>query len=413
MISGGPRLKVLLLNQVFYPDVVSTAQHLTDLAVDLAARGHEVTAVAGNHGYDDASRVFPASETHQGVRILRVPYSSFGKKSRLSRALDFGTFLATLVWRLLTLPRQDVVVALTSPPLIAAIGAAFCRLKGGRLVYWVMDMNPDEAIAAGWLREGSVAARVLRGLNRSAFRASARIVALDRFMASRIKRDYGADPARITVLPPWALDEDLRPVPYAANAFRSEHGLGGKFVVMYSGNHSPCHPLDTVLEAAARLREDFGVVFVFIGGGSLVPKVRAFAESRKLANVLQLPYQPIARLSESLSAADLHITVMGEPFVGIVHPCKVYGVLAVGRPFVHVGPEESAMSDLIRETGLGRRVSHGDVNGFMAAIEEVRRGDPARQSVVLMRSLAVKDARFSRRRLSGEMVNLIEKTVPV
>jgi hypothetical protein len=33
-------------------------------------------------------------------------------------------------------------------------------------------------------------------------------------------------------------------------AFRKTHGLEGKFVVMYSGNHSPCHPLDTLLDAA-------------------------------------------------------------------------------------------------------------------------------------------------------------------
>lgn len=406
-------MKVLLLNQVFHPDVVSTAQHLTDLAVDLAARGHSVTAVAGRHGYDDASRVFPGSETYKGVRILRVPYSSFGKKGRLSRALDFGTFLAALVFRLVAVPRQDAVVALTSPPLIAWIGAWFCRLKGGKLVYWVMDMNPDEAVAAGWLRAGSVPARALRAMNRSAFRASARIVALDRFMAARIERGYGADASRIAVLPPWAHDEELRPVPHASNAFRRAHGLDGKFVVMYSGNHSPCHPLDTVLEAAARLKDDPGVVFYFVGGGSLVPRVREFARSRGLSNVVQLPYQPIEALSDSLSAADLHVTVMGGPFVGIVHPCKVYGVLAVGRPFVHVGPEDSAMADLLRETGLGRRVSHGDVEGFLAAVAEARRRGPSELAAQAERSLAVKDERFSRRRLSGEMANLIEKTAAV
>jgi glycosyltransferase involved in cell wall biosynthesis len=406
-------LKILLLNQVFYPDVVATAQQLTDLAVDLAARGHEVTVVAGDHGYDDPSRAFPASETYKGVRILRVPYSAFGKKSRFSRALDFGTFLAALIFRLLVLPRQDVVVALTSPPLIAWIAAWFCRLKGGKLVYWVMDMNPDEAIAAGWLKAGSIPARPLKALNRSAFHASTRIVALDRFMAARIARDYDADPSRITVLPPWAHDEELRPVPHSTNVFRREHGLDEKFVVMYSGNHSPCHPLDTVLEAAARLKDDSGVVFYFIGGGSLVPHVREFARSRGLANVVQLPYQPIAKLSDSLSAADLHVTVMGAPFVGIVHPCKVYGVLAVGRPFVYVGPEESAMADLVRETGLGRHVAHGNVEGFLAAVAEARQQSFSQLSAIAELSLAVKDARFSRQRLSSEMVNLIEKTTVV
>jgi len=55
-------LKFLLLNQCFYPDVVATAQHLTDLATELSARGHEVTVVASDRGYDDPSIRFPRRE---------------------------------------------------------------------------------------------------------------------------------------------------------------------------------------------------------------------------------------------------------------------------------------------------------------------------------------------------------------
>jgi hypothetical protein len=49
-LSSANRLKILLLNQCFYPDVVSTAQHLTDLAEALSSRGHEVTVIAGDRG---------------------------------------------------------------------------------------------------------------------------------------------------------------------------------------------------------------------------------------------------------------------------------------------------------------------------------------------------------------------------
>ena len=46
-------MKILLLNQCFYPDVVSTAQHASDLVAALTARGHEVTAVASTRAYDN------------------------------------------------------------------------------------------------------------------------------------------------------------------------------------------------------------------------------------------------------------------------------------------------------------------------------------------------------------------------
>ncbi|HTL70098.1 MAG TPA: glycosyltransferase family 4 protein, partial [Candidatus Eisenbacteria bacterium] len=339
---------------------MATGQHLTDLAAELAGRGHDVTVIAGDHGYDDPARKFPSREDYRGVKIRRIAYSSFGKKSKWARAADFASFHLGLFLRLAVTPSQDVVVGLTSPPLVAAVGAAFCRLKGGRFVYWVMDMNPEEAIAAGWLDARSPAARFLTAVSRGSFRRSARVVALDRFMKARIESNYGVPAEKITVLPPWAHDDRLEPVPHEKNAFRREHVPAGKFVVMYSGNHSPCHPLDTLLEAARELRSE-DVLFYFIGGGSLVATVRRFREENGLDNIRQMGYQPLERLAESLSAADLHVTVMGKPFVGILHPCKVYGILAVGRPFVFIGPRESHMGDLSAETGLGTQVEHGDV----------------------------------------------------
>src|SRR6185437_7290952 len=109
-------LKFLLLNQCFYPDVVSTAQHLTDLAVELTARGHDVTVVTGDRGYDDPAVRFPRRECWRGMTIVRVRSLSFGKSSKWRRALGFASFLVSCSARLLTLQRFDVVLALPSPP---------------------------------------------------------------------------------------------------------------------------------------------------------------------------------------------------------------------------------------------------------------------------------------------------------
>src|SRR4029079_11338516 len=108
------------------------------------------------------------------------------------------------------------------------------------------------------------------------------------------------------------------------------HGLAGKFVVMYAGNHSPCHPLDCLLEAAEKLSSRADIAFGFVGGGSEQRKVEEFARTRQLENILCLPYQPQEELSAVLSAADLHVVAMGEAFPGIVHPCKVYNILTIG-----------------------------------------------------------------------------------
>jgi colanic acid biosynthesis glycosyl transferase WcaI len=362
-------LKFLLLNQCFHPDVVSTAQHLTDLATELSARGHEVTVVASDRGYDDPSVRFPRRETWNNIRIIRIPSLSLGKSSRWRRAINFGSFVVVCALRLLLLGGFDVVVALTSPPLISFLAALLVRLQGGRFCFWVMDLNPDEAIAAGWLKENSVAARVLQGMLRYSLKRAARTIVLDRFMRDRVLAK-GVEPQHVTVIPPWPHDDAVSFSSEGREAFRKRHGLADRFVVMYSGNHSPCHPLDTLLAAALKLRTRNDIAFCFIGGGSEHAKVRDFAARHVLSNVLCLPYQPLRDLSSSLSAADLHVVVMGDAFVGIVHPCKIYNLISIGVPTLYVGPQPSHISELALPV---THKHHGDVDGITQAIVQASR----------------------------------------
>jgi colanic acid biosynthesis glycosyl transferase WcaI len=397
-------LKFLLLNQCFYPDVVSTAQHLTDLATELTNRGHDVTVVTGDRGYDDPVVRFPRRERWKNVTIIRVPSLSLGKHTKWRRALGFASFLAACGFRLLTLPRFDVVVALTSPPLISFFASLFVKLKGGRFCFWVMDLNPDEAVAAGWLRPDSATARLLQWMLRYSFMNADRTVVLDRFMKERLLAK-GAEAGRIAVLPPWSHDDAVEYSGEGREAFRRTHELTNKFVVMYSGNHSPCHPLDTLMTAALELKSRRDIVFCFIGGGSEHAKVRDFAARHNLGNVICLPYQPLDELSSSLSAADLHVVVMGDAFVGIVHPCKIYNIMSVGAPALYIGPEPSHITDLgYSETCF---THHGDITGVVSRILESKtriRTDELRSRTDEL----LPQTQFSKHTLLPELVNILE-----
>lgn len=114
--------KILILNQTFYPDVASTAQHASDLAAALVERGHEVTAVSSTRCYDDPTQRYTSQENWKGVSIRRIWSSGFGKSARWRRAADFASFFLSCIWQLANLPVQDVVSTMTSPPLISFLG---------------------------------------------------------------------------------------------------------------------------------------------------------------------------------------------------------------------------------------------------------------------------------------------------
>jgi glycosyltransferase involved in cell wall biosynthesis len=400
-------MRITLINQAFHPDVVSSGQHLTDVAVGLAQRGHEVTVITSRRAYDDPAKKFPGFENWRGIKIYRVFNTGFGKKAKWRRAADFLSFLISCCGRLLLLPKPDVVMALTSPPLVSVIAAGYARWRGAKFCYWIMDLNPDEAIAAGWLSSDSFAARWLERLSRFSLQNSAAIVVLDTFMQKRILAK-GIAAEKIFVIPPWSHDVEVRFDAAGRAQFRKAHGLENKFVVMYAGNHSPCHPLDTILVAAQELAaRQTDISFCFVGGGSEHRRVKNFARENNLPNVRCLPYQPLDQLAGVLSAADLHLVVMGNPFVGLVHPCKAYNLLRVNAPILYMGPKPSHISEMLEQLN-GQLPSgwspHGNPAAAVKTILELKQvvsqaqrkdGEPL-------------DGRFSQAALLPRMVKLIE-----
>ena len=400
-------MKILLLNQAFYPDVVSTAQHLAELAEALVKKGHEVNVVTGRRAYENTDRLFSARETWRGVRIIRISSTRFGKTAKWRRAADFASFILNCCVRLAFLPRHDVVVALTTPPLISFIGAWRAKLWRERFCYWVMDMNPDEAIAAGWLRADSFMGKMLERMSRFSFRQADGIIALDRFMRDRITAK-GITPETIAVIPPWSQDADVRFDEAGREQFRQAHGLQDKFVVMYSGNHSPVHPLDSLMQAAERLQDDPSIAFCFIGGGSEFKRVQKWAEAGNRANVLCLPYQPLSQLSASLSAADAHVVAMGDAMLGLVHPCKIYNVLSVAAPVIYIGPSPSHVTEILDQLGDEHpfiRVAHGEADNLANQIQILRpKKDCVRRSLPKEISAA-----FSKIDLLPKLIGMLEE----
>ncbi|MDA9101228.1 glycosyltransferase family 4 protein [Omnitrophica bacterium] len=364
-------MKILFINQTFYPDVASTAQHLWDLTLSLNEKGHRIAVLSGRRCYVSPNTVYPAKEMHQGITIYRTWPPLMKRLHEKARVLEALLVNLAFAWKLLWIGKYDKVVAMTSPPMVPFVSCLFAKFHRSDFINWVMDVNPDEIIEAGWIKETDIRARILDSVLRYALGTSHTVVVLDRFMKQRIM-DKGVSGPKIEICPPWPHDEDLEMIPHVQNPFRTNHRIQDKFVIMYSGNHSLCHPLDTLLEAARRLRDDAKFVFLFIGGGERVREVTAFKERHGLSNIIQMGYQARSAIKYSLSAADLHTVVMGDRFVGVVHPCKIYGILKIGRPFLYIGPKESHIGDLMARAKMGFQVDHGNAAEASRVIKTVQ-----------------------------------------
>jgi glycosyltransferase involved in cell wall biosynthesis len=362
-------VRLVILNQFFYPDHSATSQLMTDLAESLVGRGFEVTALAGRGRYNGGGGL-PPREEYRGVKVERAWATGFGKGSVAGRLADYLTFYMGAAWKLLTLPRHDVVMALTTPPLIGLLALCACRLKGMKLAALVQDVYPDVGVALGTFREGSAVTRLLDRLNRAVLSRADRVIVLGDCMRERVadKAGRGSEDL-IDVIHNWADGEKIRPLAEGEpNPFVEEHGLRGRFVVQFSGNLGRVNDFDTPLEAARILKGREDIVFLFIGDGARAGEMREYVRRHELGNVRFLPYQPREALLHSLAAGGAHLVTLAPGLAGLSVPSKTYGILAAGRPVLFVGDPRSDVARLVAEHRCGEVVPSGDAERLAAVV---------------------------------------------
>ena len=338
--------RVLFINRVYPPAGGATGALLAELAEDLTAGGWEVHILTGPHPGA------PEVDRQAGVWIHRVDGLAFTRESTWRRAAAYLSLYPRFLTHALRLPRPDVIVTKTDPPMLKVLGPVLGRLTGAATVHWAQDLYPEIAEALKVIPEKGALANTMRRLSTWALRNHDHVVCVGRCMKERIEA-RGVESDHISVVPNWA-PASVHPVPHEENTFRSEQGWQGRFVVMYSGNLGMAHPFQAMIDVAAQLEQSHpDVLFAFIGEGPRKADVHRDVEMRGLTNVDFLPFQPYNRLAESLSAADIHLVSMRHEAQGLVVPSKVYGVLAADRPCIFLGPERSEAARIIRERNAG------------------------------------------------------------
>jgi colanic acid biosynthesis glycosyl transferase WcaI len=399
---------ILIVSQTFVPDPAAVGQYMTDVAVELARRGRSVRVYASARGYEDSSVRYPRRQNMHGADVRRFAFASFGKRSMLLRILGTASFHLQAFFASLFTPNLAGIFFSTSPPLIGLPLCIAAWLRRVPVVYWAMDLNPDQLIALGKIQKTSLTAKLLETINRFILNRATLIVALDRFMADRLTA-RGIPAGKLLTMPPWPHEQQLLS-DTPENPFRARHGLNGQFVIMYSGNHSPSNPLTTLLDAAVQLKEVPEIKFLFVGGGYGKKEVENTIREYQLGNVLSLPYQPMSELKYSLTAADVHVVSLGEQMVGIIHPCKIYGAMAACKPILFLGPTPSHIADLLDQHAIGIQVTHGDLPAALEAIDRFVKMPPEQRNRLGTTGREILDRQLSQRLLCGKFCDAVEKS---
>ncbi|MBN9660806.1 MAG: glycosyltransferase family 4 protein [Acidobacteria bacterium] len=349
-------MNIRFANQFFWPDEAATSQILTDLVRAVDGRVSVICA-AGGYTPDGGPTGLPP----EGVHVARVGTSRFGH-GKLRKLASYAGFYAGAAWRMLSGPRADVVVTMTTPPLLGLIGWAAQRLRGSRHFLWEMDVYPDVATSLGVFRAGGAFDRLVGWFADRPRRRADGILVLgpcmaDRLVARGIPRDllFEADN--------WADGAEIRPMQFLRD---------GRLKVFYSGNAGLAHDFETFQRAVEQLsgeQPDFEqrYRFRFSGGGPRMGALRNWAHGR-YPNVQFGGYAARGDLGSAFGAGDVGLVTQIPATCGTVVPSKTYGILAAGRPVLFVGPAAATPARIIAEHRVGWQVDPGDARSLASLL---------------------------------------------
>ncbi len=375
MLDGKERhpARLLVLCQLFYPELVSTGQTLTELCEELAGRGMEIEVICGPPTVLRQEKGTVGTSWHKGIKIRRVWGTRFPKSNLIGWAINQMTFAVSVFFFLLFDFSKRPVLVLTNPPFLAFTCAILTSLGlGKRYIYLVFDVYPDSAVKLGLIKGNGLVCRIWNAFNRLVLKHAAAVVVIGRCMrnviAEKAKDSLPNIEEKIHHIHVWSDDNLIRSIGDGDNPFVGKWGLHGKFVVGYSGNIGRFHDMQTIMDAICLLQEYKDMEFVLVGEGDRKGFVETYVAEKNLSNCQVHTYVAREDLGFSLSSADIGLVSLGEGHEGLSVPSKTYGIMAAGVPVVAVMSSSSEIAMMIQEEKCGVVVKPGDSEGLAAAI---------------------------------------------
>ena len=393
-------LSILLIYHFFHPDTVVSARLFADLAAELARTGCRVTVFTGNRLIRGKEKL-PPHEVWRNVEICRFSRPAFAQGGNLGRLCNSAILQCKWLagfWR----RRRDFdAVVVGTDPQFAYLMFPYLRLMNRRvrLVHWAFDLYP-EAILVNSPRWMKIPAWFAKPLARFSYHFVNSMVDIGACMRERLRQYHHA--AAEATLTPWALVEPAE-IPSPDPAVRRELFGEATLGLLYSGTVGYAHDLAPFIALARECRRrGVDAAFCFAGYGNQYQQQLAGLTAED-TNIRLAGFASEEELEKRLAAADIHLISLRQGWEGVVVPSKFFGALAIGRPVLFSGPENSAIAVWCRRFQVGKRLDADTLAELAALAEQPKTLEKLRQN-----ARQVYGREFSREVVCRHWRNLLE-----
>ena len=337
-------MKILYVSQYFPPEMGAPAARVSELGRRWSGKGHQVTVLTGFPNnptgvvppeYRAKMRRLVHRERINGINVVRTWLMPLPNRRPLERIVNFSSFCLSSSLTGSFMGRPDVIIA-TSPQILVGLTGWWLRLiKRVPLVLEIRDFWPESITASGVGSDASLMIRSLRALSGFLYRSSDHLVVVTPAFKEELVKKWDVPPEKISVVQ-HGVEIDVFTPDGPDSRAATVADIEAKFVVSYIGTHGQAQGLDTVLEAAAQLKDSLpDAVFLLVGEGAEKEQLVSMASERGLDNVRFLPQQPRECIPALIRASDVCLVTLKKADVfKTVIPSKMLEFMACGRPVV-------------------------------------------------------------------------------
>ncbi|RDI12171.1 glycosyltransferase family 4 protein [Flavobacterium sp. AG291] len=339
-----------IISELFYPDEVSTAQILTDIALKKIDKG-EVNVICGPSGYEKSYNT-QKKELDSRVKIHRIDLPSLDKNKIIQRILRLLLLTLKMSWAILVkVKKRDEVFLTTNPTFLIITIAVLKKIKGFKLEILVHDVFPENLVPAGLIKQDSFKYRLLSKIYNSSYRKADRIIVLGEDMKELLERKIAPKAGRIDVIPNWS-DNDIHPI----TDFNMSEYLGvnvdNKVVFGFAGNLGRVQGVLEFIDLFTRAANP-DLALVIIGDGALRSEIQKKIKYEDLQPVHYLGPKPRMEQNLFLNACDIGVVTLIDGMKGLGVPSKTYNLLAAGKPLFYIGDHNSEIDTYVKKYDCG------------------------------------------------------------
>lgn len=377
-------MEILVVDAYFYPELTAFSHLEEDLLKGIIDAGHSVTVICPtpSRGIDKATaRKYSKikSETLYGGKVtVKRFYVPRERRNPILRALRYILCNLKTYSVAKKLKNIDVVFTNSTPPIQGKTCAKIARKLSKKykrhvpFIYNLQDVFPDSLVNTGLTKKGSLIWKLGRKIEDKTYNGADKIIVISEDFKRNIMAK-GVPENKIEVVYNWIDADKVKPIERAENKLFDEYCINrSDFLVVYAGNFGRAQGINVVINAAALLKDEEDIKFVLFGGGTEYEKIKGYAKSFGLKNIIINPLLSNDRVSEVYSLGDVGLITCKKGFGACSFPSKTWSIMACNSYIIASYDINSELADIIAKSNCGQVVEPENADKLAKAILQIK-----------------------------------------